>query len=168
MFPGSNAPARRWPPDRFAAVARRLVEREVRIVVLGSAVEAKLTARVAAGTDGAIDAGGATDLPELAALLSLCDVLVTNDTGPMHLASAVGTPTVTLWGPSDPAEVCPTGPGHVGVSGPGLACRPCFKNECPRTGKGTLLSEAREECMHLITIEQVVAAAGLLLERDPA
>ena len=115
-----------------------------------------------------IDAGGATGLPGLAALLSLCDFVVTNDTGPMHLASAVGTPAITLWGPSDPAEVRPTGSGHVGVGGPDLPCRPCFKNECPRSGDGTLSPEAHEECMRLITIEQVVQATEPLLRRASA
>ncbi len=164
LFPGSNAPARRWPVARFVELAGRLERAGAQIVTLGGADELELTAQVAAGATGAVDAGGATDVVGLAALLSLCDLVVTNDTGPMHLASAVGTPTVTLWGPSDPDEVRPTGPGHVSVGGPGLPCRPCFKNDCPRSGAGTLSPEAHEECMRLITMEGVLQAAMSILD----
>lgn len=168
LFPGANAPARRWPVARFVELAGRLAGDGAQIVTLGGAGEVGLTAQVAAGATGALDAGGETDVVGLAALLSLCDLVVTNDTGPMHLASAVGTPTVTLWGPSDPDEVRPTGPGHVGVDGPGLPCRPCFKNECPRSGAGTLSPEAHEECMSLITMEEVLQAAMPILDGEAA
>ncbi len=164
LFPGSNARARRWPTDRFGAVGRALVRHGARVVVIGGPVERPLTAAVAAAVPGAVDAGGATDLVGLAALLSMCDLLVTNDSGPMHVAGAVGTPTVTLWGPSDPAEVGPPGPRHVRVDGGPLPCRPCFKNTCPRSGPGTRIAEAHEECMRLITIERVSEAATRCLE----
>lgn len=164
LFPGSNAPARRWPADRFAAVARALSEEGLRVVVMGAPQERAITAGVCAEAPGAVDAGGATDLPGLAALLSLCQLVVTNDTGPMHLAGAVGTPTVTLWGPSDPAEVRPVGARDARVTGAPLACKPCFKNTCPRSGTGTLLSDAHEECMRLITVEAVLAATRGVLE----
>ena len=111
-----------------------------------------------------VDAGGATDLPGLAALLSVCQLVVTNDTGPMHLAGAVGTPTVTLWGPSDPAEVCPVGARDAQVTGAPLPCKPCFKNECPRSGAGTLLPEAHEECMRLIKVDDGAGGRARLLE----
>lgn len=166
FFPGSNAPARRWPPERFAAVARALAGAGVATVVMGGPGERAITAQVAAGAPGTLDAGGATDLPGLAALLSVCDLVVTNDTGPMHLAGAVGTPTVTLWGPSNPAEVHPVGAAEdVRMAGPPLPCQPCFKNRCPRSGSGTMLAEAHEECMHLITVDEVVAAATRVLEQ---
>ena len=104
-----------------------------------------------------------TDLIGLASLLSACDLVITNDTGPMHLAGAVGTPTVTLWGPSDPAEVCPVGAHDVRITGAGLPCKPCFKNECPRKGIGTSLPEAHEECMQLISVDEVVQTAVEIL-----
>jgi heptosyltransferase-2 len=168
LFPGSNAPARRWPAERFAAVARALGADGARVVVMGGAGERHVTRAVADAAPGALDAGGATDLPGLAALLSVCQVVVTNDTGPMHLAGAVGTPTVTLWGPSDPAEVCPVGARDVRVTGTGIPCKPCFKNACPRTGPGTLLPEAHEECMRLISEEEVLRSARRVLEDTPA
>lgn len=164
LFPGSNAPARRWPAAGFAKVARGFSALGARIVVMGSPAERALTAEVTAAAPGALDAGGATDLPGLAALMAACDLVVTNDTGPMHLAAAVGARTVTLWGPSDPEEVGPPGPGHARVDGAALPCRPCFKNHCPRSGAGTLLPEAREECMRLIDAGHVLGAAEALLE----
>jgi heptosyltransferase-2 len=163
LFPGSNAPARRWPQDRFTAVGCALARRGTRIVVMGGAAERELTGRTSAGIPEAVDAGGATDLIGLASLLSACDLVITNDTGPMHLAGAVGTPTVTLWGPSDPAEVCPVGARDVRISGAGLPCKPCFKNECPRQGVGTSLPAAHEECMQLISVDEVVQAAVEIL-----
>lgn len=164
IFPGSNAPSRRWPVDRFAEVARALVARGYRVVAMGSVGERPLTAALARTVPGLVDVGGATDVPGLAALLSVCRLVVTNDTGPMHLAAAVGAPTVTLWGPSDPAEVAPQGPEHDRAGGPSLPCRPCFKNQCPRSGPGTVLKEGHEECMRLIEADQVLGAALALLE----
>jgi ADP-heptose:LPS heptosyltransferase len=158
LFPGANAPARRWPAERFAELARRIAGTGARVVSMGGAGEAVLTASVAAVAPGALDAGGRTDLVDLAALLSLCDLVVTNDTGPMHLAGAVGTPTVSLWGPSDPDEVRQVGAPDVRVTGPELPCKPCYRNHCARRGAGTLLLDAHEECMRLIEVDSVVRA----------
>ncbi len=163
LFPGANAPARRWPAPRFAALAEALAERAVRLVVLGGSAESELTRRVAAVAPGSLDAGGRTDLVDLAALLSLCDLVVTNDTGPMHLTGAVGTPTVSLWGPSDPDEVRPLGAADHRVTGPPLPCKPCYQNHCGRRGRGTLLPRAHEECMHLIELRDVIEAVDSAL-----
>ncbi len=110
--------------------------------------------------------GGETDLPGLAALLSVLDVVITNDTGPMHLAGAVGATTVTLWGPSDPDEVRPVGTRTTEVRGPALPCWPCFKHDCPRTGAGTVLPDAHEECMNLISVDAVVSSALAALAQE--
>jgi ADP-heptose:LPS heptosyltransferase len=135
---------------------------------MGGAGEADLTGRVAAAASGALDLGGRTDLVDLAALLSLCDLVVTNDTGPMHLAGAVGTPTVSLWGPSDPREVRQVGAPDVRVTGPGLPCKPCYRNDCARRGPGTLLADAHEECMRLIEVDDVMRAVEAALARGGA
>lgn len=164
LVPGAHAPARRWPPDRFAELARLVLGRGARVVLLGGAREAALTARVARAAPGALDLGGRTDLFDLAAVLSLCDLVVTNDTGPMHLAGAVGTPTVSLWGPSDPAEVRQVGAPDRRVTGPELACKPCYRNVCRRRGTGTLLPDAHEECMRLIEVGDVLDAVERSLE----
>lgn len=158
LFPGSNATSRRWPVERFGELAARLSERGARVVALGGNGERALTGAVVARAPAALDLGGGTDLGGLAAVLSLCDLVVTNDTGPMHLAAALGVPTVTLWGPSEPGEVSPPGEEHAQVTGPGLPCKPCYKNACPRSGAGTLLPQAHEECMRLLEVESVVTA----------
>jgi len=158
VFPGSNAPARRWPVERFAEAVRRSAAGGAWVVVLGGEAERALTARVAAGSPGAIDLGGQTDLLDLAGILSLCDLVVTNDTGPMHLAGAVGTPTVSLWGSSEPAEVGQAGAMDTRVTGPSLACKPCLRNRCRRRGEGTFLPDGHEECMRSIEVEDVVQA----------
>lgn len=163
LFPGSNAPARRWDPERFAALARELVEGGARVVVLGGGSERPLTAKVASGAPGVVDLGGRTDLVGLAAVLSLCSLFVTNDTGPMHLAAAVGTRTITLWGSSNPSEVHPLGAEDRRIQGRPIPCAPCKRNHCPRQGAGTLLPEARNECMRLIETGTVASAALELL-----
>ncbi|MEX2466416.1 MAG: glycosyltransferase family 9 protein [Gemmatimonadota bacterium] len=164
LFPGANAPARRWPTEGFEALARNRIERGDRVVVIGGPGEREVTARVAAAAPGAVDLGGRTTIEDLAAVLSALDLLVTNDTGPMHLAGAVGTPTVSLWGSSDPNEVRQTGAPDFGVTGPDLPCKPCYRNHCARRGAGTILDEAHEECMKLITTDQVLEATDRALE----
>ena len=163
LFPGSNAAARRWETARFVDLARRISTMGAGVVVLGGPAERDLTAEVTAGTPGVLDAGGRTDLEALACVLSLCDLLVTNDTGPMHLAGAVGTPTLTLWGSSDPSEVHPVGSEDVVVREGPLPCMPCKRNTCPRSGRGYVLPEARNECLALITVERVVSEVERLL-----
>lgn len=148
VFPGGNAPSRRWDPDRFAELVRRLSKRGDRVVVFGGPTERQLTARVAG--DAATDLGGRTDLAQLATGIASCDVLVTNDTGPLHLAAAVGTPTVSLWGAGDPKVTGPLGAGHRLLRHPELDCVPCTKNDCP-------LAVDRYRCLTLITVDDVEA-----------
>ncbi len=149
VFPGGNAPSRRWEPARFAELVRRLAKRADRVVVFGGPAERELTARVAG--DVAVDLGGQTDLAQLAAGIASCDLLVTNDTGPLHLAGAVGTPTVSLWGAGDPAVTGPLGASHRMLRHPELDCVPCTKNDCP-------LAVDRNRCLTLITVDDVEAA----------
>jgi heptosyltransferase-2 len=139
-------------------VANWLGARGARVLLVGSTHEADLTARVAVRAPGALDTGGRTDVTDLAALLSLCDLVVTNDTGAMHLAGAVGTPTVSLWGSSDPTEVRQVGAPDTRISGPELPCRPCRRNHCERRGRGTVLADAHEECMRSIEVRAVLDA----------
>jgi heptosyltransferase-2 len=161
IFPGSTAPARRWPVERFARVARELVARGTRVVVLGGRREADLTKQVARGI--AADLGGRTELPVLAALLAECDILLTNDGGPMHLAAAVGTRVVVVSGPADARETGPCGSGHAYLQRLELPCVPCVHRQCPRRGVGTILPEAKQECLRLIEIPDVLAATERLL-----
>ena len=150
IFPGGNARSRRWDAERFAEVARALAADGLRVVVFGGPDERALTAAVA-GT-WATDMGGRTTLPALAAGLAESALLFTNDSGPMHLAAAVGTRTVSLWGAGDPAVSRPLGPGHELLRRPELPCVPCVKNTCPRAGqRGFVLEDGENECIRLFT-----------------
>jgi lipopolysaccharide heptosyltransferase II len=153
LFPGGHAPARRWSPASFATLAKRLVARGAQVVVFGGSAERALTAQIA-GTR-ATDLGGRTDLSLLAAGLAACDLVVSNDSGPLHVAAAVGTPTVSCWGAGDPRVTGPLGPGQHIVRHAELPCVPCARNVCPRAGRGTTLPDAHNECLALITVDEV-------------
>ncbi|HEU4631875.1 MAG TPA: glycosyltransferase family 9 protein, partial [Gemmatimonadaceae bacterium] len=151
IFPGSNAPSRRWPVERFGALAAHLAATGERVVVFGGPGERHLTGAIAAavGDDARLlDLGGRTDLPLLAAGLASLRLLVSNDSGPLHLAAAAGTPAVSLWGAGDPTVTAPLGPGQRLLRHPELPCVPCVKNDCPRSGRGYILPEADTECLH--------------------
>lgn len=157
IFPGSNAPSRRWTANRFRDLVTRLTAGGSHVVVFGGPTERTLSAEAAGG--GGIDLGGRTDLPLLAAGLAACELVVSNDSGPLHLAAAVGTRTVSLWGAGDPTVTGPPAGAHRVVRHPELYCVPCVKNACPRRGRGEFLADAHNECMHLISVNEVEAAA---------
>lgn len=166
LLPGSNAPARRWPVGSFSALAGLLAREVGSVLVFGGAGERALTARVAAGAgEMGVDLGGRTSLSVLAAGLSVCDLVVGNDTGPLHLAAAVGAPVLGLFGSSDPKRTAPLGPRVSVLWQSGLPCVPCHKNECGRRGAGTVLPEARLECLHLLSVHAVAEAARAELEK---
>ena len=102
VHPGASAAARRWPAARWAAVATALRATGLRVVLTGSRAESALCAAVAARAPGVSDRSGALDLPALARVVDAASLLVSGDTGPAHLATAYGTPSVTLFGPTDP------------------------------------------------------------------
>jgi heptosyltransferase-2 len=130
LVPGAHASSRRWPEARFAELASRLGREGARVVVLGSAVERELAARVTAAADPVpADWSGRTPLPVLAECFRRLDFLVTNDTGPMHLAAAVGTPLLDLCGAANEVVTGPRGSASEVVIHP-LHCRPCVKNMC--------------------------------------
>ncbi|MDT8436862.1 MAG: glycosyltransferase family 9 protein [Gemmatimonadota bacterium] len=169
LFPGANAPSRRWPAARFAEVGRGLADRGARVYVFGGPGETALTARVAAGAAGPAggrihDLGGRTGVAELAGALQACHVLVTNDTGPMHLAAALDRPIVALEGAADPVQTRPLATRVRLVGRFDLPCVPCRRNACPRRGRGTVLAEARLECLMAVGSGEVLDAALSLLE----
>jgi ADP-heptose:LPS heptosyltransferase len=100
VHPGASVPEKRWPAVGFGRVAEGLLRRGYDVVITGSPKEKRLTRRVAGLAPGALDYGGRTRLSTLIALMARADVLVSNDTGPVHLAYALKTPSVTLFGPS--------------------------------------------------------------------
>jgi heptosyltransferase-2 len=125
LAPGSIWGTKRWP--HFPALAARLA-RLYRLVVVGSADDGEHAAAIAraAGVERVVDATGRLSLLASAELLSRCAGLVTNDSAPQHLASAVGTPTLTVFGPTVPAfGFGPLAPRSAAVGHPDLPCRPC-------------------------------------------
>ncbi|MCC7008734.1 MAG: glycosyltransferase family 9 protein [Acidobacteria bacterium] len=158
--------SKQWHLDRFAATARAISrQRGATIVLTGTAADRPLVDAVIRqlGDVPAIDLCGCLDLLELMALVRALDVLVTGDTGPMHLAAAVGTPVVALFGPSNPARYGPIGSGHriVRVD---LPCSPCGRvRRPPERCRGHV-----PDCMDAISIDSVVdAALAILDERSP-
>jgi ADP-heptose:LPS heptosyltransferase len=161
LFPGGSDPSRRWEAGRYAELVTRLAGAGCRVVVFGSGGERLLTAAVAGRR--ALDMGGRTDLPLLAAALAACAVVVAHEGGPLGLAAAVGTRTVSLWGAGDPTVTGPLGPGHRLVRHDELPCVPCGKRHCLREGAGYVGAEAERECMRLIQVSDVEAALRPLL-----
>jgi heptosyltransferase-1 len=131
IHPAARWATKRWPAERFASLADRLViEQGWRVIVVAGAREREQAASVTALMQQPhVDLSGHTSLPQLAALLRRAALLVTNDSGPMHLAVAVGTPVVALFGPTDPAAVGPYGSGHV-VLRKGVDCSSCTRQRC--------------------------------------
>lgn len=134
LFPGAEfGPSKRWPWRRFAELARQLRRRlpGARILIVVGPKETWLGVRVHEES-GKVHplVGPDLDLGSLAKLLANLDALVTNDSGPMHLAAAVGVPCVALFGPTDPRRTAPAGTGHR-VLYTDRWCSPCFKRRCP-------------------------------------
>jgi heptosyltransferase-1 len=138
-----------WGSDKFAELIRRL-PRE-RVVLTGSAGEREEIEKIA---QGCRNFAGETDLFQLAELYRRCAVVITNDSGPMHVAAAVGTPVVGIFGASDPSLTGPYGKEHV-VLRADIPCSPCLKDHCT--------NKVHMECMKLVTVDQVLAATKAFL-----
>ena len=123
-------PAREWPLERFAALARRLTARGIAVIVCGTAAERESCRRVAEHSGaGVVSAAGETDLPTLAALVRRAALAVCNDSGLAHLSGAVGTATVTLYGSTSSAWTAALGPEVRVIQHPPV-CSPCFRRTC--------------------------------------
>jgi heptosyltransferase-2 len=154
--------AKRWPPERFARVADGLARaRGLTPVLVGTAadraaawaIEAELGKIAPAPSRPAVlDLVGGTDLRQLIGVLSLCAAFVSNDSGAMHLASAVGTPVVALFGPTDERATAPVAERATVLTSPAW-CRPCLLRECPLDHR----------CMTGIGADDVIRAAGEML-----
>lgn len=159
-------PVKQWDVERFGEVAARLGRaRGATIVLTGTAEDRPLVDAVRAGLHAeasVIDLAGRLDLVDLAAVLEQLDLLVTGDTGPMHLAAAVGTPVVAIFGPSDPARWGPLSRSARIVSS-GLWCRPCNRIRLPpRRCVGVT-----PDCLASIEVDNVARAADELLGPSP-
>lgn len=130
-----------WPPTKFAALADCLVRHcGVQVIFTGSTADRPQVTQILADMAApAVNLAGRTTLKTLAALYTRCDLLVTTDTGPMHIGCAVGVPVIALFGPTAPWRTGPFGRGHTVVRRK-ITCSPCFKRVCP-LGTGTCLQD---------------------------
>jgi ADP-heptose:LPS heptosyltransferase len=150
LHPGTSVPARAWPAERFAEAARLLVDAGRSVVVTGAASEAGLT-RLVARAAPVTDLGGRTSLAELAAVLELADVVVAGNTGPAHLAAAVGTSVVSLFAPTVPASRwAPYGVPTVLLGDQDAVCRDTRVTRCPFPGHPCLTSVTAEEVIRAV------------------
>jgi ADP-heptose:LPS heptosyltransferase len=154
VHPGASVPARAWAPERHAALVGALVAAGRRVVVTGDAGERRLTATVARGRHGVVDLGGRVDLAGLTEVLAGAEVVVVGNTGPAHLAAAVGTPVVSLFSPVVPAvRWRPWGVPQVLLGDQLAACAGSRARVCPVPG---------HPCLDGVPVEEVVAAVDRL------
>ena len=144
----TNSRAKRWPEDRFAALADQLIAAlDARIVFIGAASERDGAERIIQQMKrrGAINLAGETSLAELIGALDVCDLLISNDTGPAHVAAGLGRPTLTIFGPTNEFETAPRGPRAESIRAAGVECARCMLRDCP----------IDHRCMTAITPDEV-------------
>jgi len=159
MAPGASyGPAKKWDPSRYAQVADSLMaDFHCQAIIVGSSKDQTEAMEVASRMEERPwDFTGETTLGQLAALLSQCALLITNDSGAMHVAAATQTPIVALFGPTDPDRTSPYGVQYRLLRRE-VACSPCLLRECPTDHR----------CMGEIEVKDVVRAALALLEQGP-
>ncbi len=158
LCPGSiNSRAKRWPAERYGALADSLIdELNAEVLLIGSPEELDVSQEVSRRMrNKPIVMTGKTSLAQVAAVLSLADLLVTNDTGPAHIASALGRPTLVIFGPTNPLTTRPFSPVAEIVRHP-PDCAPCMLRDCP----------IDHRCMTAISPQDVFERARLLLGRN--
>jgi heptosyltransferase-2 len=158
LCPGStNSRAKRWPAERFAALADKFIdEAGMDVVLVGAPDELEVSLAVKAAMRGRpVMLTGQTNLSQAVALLSLSDALVTNDTGPAHIAAALERPTLVIFGPTDPRTTRPFSQTAEIIRRP-PDCAPCMLRDCP----------IDHRCMTAITPDEVFARACALMKRE--
>ena len=131
LHPGAKDKFKQWPMENFAALGNLLKDHlGCQIIVTGNASEKKLVETIASKIKGAIAVGGELSLRPLASLISRMSLMISNDTGPMHVAFAMQTPTVALFVPTDPELCGPYFATRVKVVAKRLTCSPCLKKKC--------------------------------------
>lgn len=157
LCPGAEyGPAKRWLPERFAEVALAIAgTRPVQWILFGTAADQErgVIIETALGAN-CLNRIGQTTLDELATELGECALLLTNDTGTMHLATLIGVPVVAVFGSTEPRLTGPLGSGH-GILRHQVECSPCFLRECPIDFR----------CMKAVHVDEVVAAVSAQLDR---
>jgi len=157
ICPGSiNSRAKRWSADSYAALADRLITDGRTVVVVGSKAERDVALEVIGKMrKKPVDLTGKTSVEELTAILATVDLLVTNDTGPAHIAAALGRPTLVIFGPTNPLTTRPLS-GQAQILRHPPDCAPCMLRDCP----------IDHRCMTAITVDEVTEQATGLLKRS--
>ena len=157
LHSGASAPSRRYPARHWPPLLRQLARMEYQLVLTGSREEAgAIDAMIAAAGVEACSLAGRLDLPQLGALLQRARLLVANNTGPAHIAAAVGTPVVSLYAMTNPQHT----PWQVAqrVLFHPVDCRDCLRSTCP---------QAHHACLDLLTPDTIAAAVSSLLQETP-
>jgi len=158
LFAGGSIPDKRWAVRNFHGLASRLTERGLAVVVVGGAGDTISGKEIVKGLEHAIDLTGTISLIQTAAVLAASILLVSNDSGILHLGAGVGARTVSLFGPGNTSKWAPRGPGHVALSKK-LSCRPCsafgYTPKCRNNNR----------CMDSITVDEVFETVMNATER---
>lgn len=158
LFPGASIAARCWGEKRLRAVARQVAARNIGVVVIGGRQEKEMGERIVAGISGTVNLASRTSLAETAAVISESAMLLSGDSGVLHLAAALDKPTVSIFGPSSPEKWAPKGAHHL-VLRSSLSCSPCMRyGSMPPCTEGV-------RCLREITVDQVAAAVFILLDQ---
>jgi len=155
IAPGARSHTKQWNKDGFLDVSRRVVsELKYKVVLVGDQQDCRVCSKIMEDAGpGVIDLCGKTNLKQLAGILKRSSLLITNDSAPMHMAWAVETPVVAVFGPTDPEKYKPTGPRDVVVSKK-IECSPCQSALCRRN----------DDCMNAITADEVFQSAKNVLK----
>ena len=156
LCPGAEyGPAKRWLPERFAEVAVAVsAQRPVQWILFGTSADAEIGATIEASIGSCTNRIGKTTMNELITELSECALLLTNDTGTMHLATILGVPVVAVFGSTEPYLTGPLGSARHIIRHQ-VECSPCFLRECPIDFR----------CMKAVTVGEVVEAVSSLLKK---
>jgi|YelNatPaOPRAMG01_1025707.scaffolds.fasta_scaffold97599_1 heptosyltransferase-1 len=162
LLVGTAPPQKCWPLERHLFLMEKLIKRpERRVILLGDGKDRDAFDRVGRPPqEGVIQAMGAFTLRRLMAVIERCRLVIGGDSGPLHLAAAMGVPTLALFGGTDPAWTGPYGEGHR-VIYKRLPCSPCFKSPAGKP----YVCQGRKECMTAIEVEEVAEAAEEMLGR---
>jgi len=156
LCPGSiNSRAKRWPTERYAALADRFIESGANVALIGSPAELDISRQVCErAVHQPIMLTGKTTVGDATAIISIADVLITNDTGPAHIGAALNTPTVVIFGPTNPLTTYPFSQNAEIIRHP-PECAPCMLRDCP----------IDHRCMTAITVDEVFERARAMMSR---
>lgn len=141
LVPGARWKTKKWPPEKFGEVASRL---PMKFLVVGGKSDTDISNKVVNSSKGnAISIAGKTNIKELIEIMRKAKFVVSNDSGPMHIAAALGVPVFAIFGPTNPLRTGPYGKGHI-IIRKGVECSPCYKRSCRDI-----------KCMEMIGVKEV-------------